>query len=130
MKKKHLYILGSFLIVIALIIIVMVVFFIKSQSNLENLTSLEIQDIDLSKIEDGNYEGSYESFPVSVEVNVEVKNHEIIDIKILKHVNGQGGPAEKITEHIIEAQSLKVDAIAGATYSSMVIIKAVEDALK
>lgn len=130
MKKKHLYILGSFLIVIALIIIVMVVFFIKSQSNLENLTSIEIQDIDLSKIEDGNYEGSYESFPVSVEVNVGVKNHEIIDIKILKHVNGQGGPAEKITEHIIEAQSLKVDAIAGATYSSMVIIKAVEDALK
>lgn len=130
MKKKHLYILGSFLIVIALIIIVMVVFFIKSQSNLENLTSIGIQDIDLSKIEDGNYEGSYESFPVSVEVNVEVKNHEIIDIKILKHVNGQGGPAEKITEHIIEAQSLKVDAIAGATYSSMVIIKAVEDALK
>lgn len=130
MRKKHLYILGIVLVVIALIIIVMVGFYTKSRSNLENLASIEIQDVDLTKIEDGNYKGSYEAFPVSVEVNVEVKNHEIIDIKILKHVNGQGGPAEKITELIIETQSLNVDVVAGATFSSKVIIKAVEDALK
>lgn len=130
MKKTHLYILGIILAVIALIIIAMVGFFIKSQNSLNNLTSIEIQDVDLPRIEDGNYKGSYEAFPVSVEVSVEVKNHEIMDIQILKHVNGQGDPAEKITEHIIEAQSLNVDVIAGATYSSKVIIKAVEDALK
>lgn len=130
MRKKHLYILGIILAVIALIIIVMTVFFKKAESNLENLTSIEIQDINLSKIDDGYYEGSYEAFPISVEVNVEVKNHKIVNINILKHVNGQGKAAEKITESIIKVQSLNVDVITGATYSSKVIIKAVEDALK
>ena len=100
------------------------------QSDLKKLSTLEIQDVDLSQIEDGYYEGSYSVFPVAVEVNVYVKNHEIIDINILKHTNGQGGPAEKITEHIMKSQSLDVDAISGATYSSKVIIKAVENALK
>ncbi|MGD9567751.1 MAG: FMN-binding protein [Sedimentibacter sp.] len=67
---------------------------------------------------------------MSVEVNVYIRNHEIKDINIIKHTNGQGGSAEKITELILQSQSLKVDAISGATYSSKVIIKAVENALK
>lgn len=122
--------MGFILATIALIILVTIGIYIKAQSDLKGLTTMEIQDVDLSKIEDGYYEGSYEVFPISVKVNVTVKNHEITDIIILKHTNGQGGPAEKITEHIIKSQSLKVDAISGATYSSKVIIKAVENALK
>lgn len=122
--------MGFILATIALIILVTIGIYIKAQSDLKGLTTMEIQDVDLSKIEDGYYEGSYEVFPISVKVNVTVKNHGITDIIILKHTNGQGGSAEKITEHIIKSQSLKVDAISGATYSSKVIIKAVENALK
>lgn len=130
MRKKHFSILGCILAIIALIILIMVGIYIKAQSDLKELSTMEIQDIDLSNVKDGNYEGSYNVFPISVKVNVYVKNHEITDIKILKHTNGQGGPAEKITELILQSQSLKVDAISGATYSSKVIIKAVENALK
>lgn len=108
----------------------MSVVLLKSQSDLKKLTTIEIQDVDLSKIENGFYEGKYKSFPISVKVQVTVNNHVIDDIKILKHINGQGGAAEKITENIIKSQSLEVDAITGATYSSKVIVKAVEDALK
>jgi uncharacterized protein with FMN-binding domain len=47
----------------------------------------------------------------------------------VKHVNGQGKPAEVITEKVIETQSLQVDVVSGATYSSKVILKAIENAL-
>lgn len=129
LKKKH-YILRSILIIIVLIILVMIGVLVKSQLDMKKLAAIEIQDVNLSLIQDGYYEGSYKAFPISVEVNVYVKNHEIKDIKILKHTNGQGSSAEKITELILKSQSLEVDAISGATYSSKVIIKAVEDALK
>lgn len=128
MKKKN--IIKSIFAVIALIILVMAVVFQKSQADLKKLANVEIKGVNLSKIEDGLYEGKYKSFPISVEVNVSVKDHVIDDIKILKHINGQGAAAEKITESIIKSQSLEVDAVSGATYSSKVIVKAVEDALR
>lgn len=130
MRKKHFSLLRTVLTIIILIILVIIGIYVKVQSDLKELSTIEIQDVDLSKIKDGYYEGSYDVFPVSVEVNVFVKNQEIKDINILKHTNGQGSSAEKITELIIQSQSLDVDVISGATYSSKVIIKAVENALK
>ena len=84
---------------------------------------------DLSGIDDGSYEGKYRSGVVNVKVLVTVSEHAITGIEILKHFNGQGGPAEAIVDDIIEKQSLDVDAVTGATYSSKVIRKAVEVAL-
>ena len=130
LRKKHFSVLGGIFAITMLIILVLIGGYIKVQSDLKELAALDIQDVDLSQIDDGYYEGSYNVFPIAVEVNVHVKNHEIIDIKITKHTNGQGGPAEKITEYIMKSQSLDVDAISGATYSSKVIIKALENALE
>jgi uncharacterized protein with FMN-binding domain len=50
-------------------------------------------------------------------------------IEIVRHLNGQGKPAEVIPDRVIEMQSLDVDIISGATYSSKVILKAIENAL-
>ncbi len=130
LRKSRFSLLRSVLIVIVLIIFVMIGAFIKAQSNLKKLASIEISDVNLSEIEDGYYEGSYNVFPISVDVSVFVKNHELKDIRIIKHDNGQGSSAEKITELILKSQSLNVDIISGATYSSKVIIKAVENALE
>lgn len=127
-KRKHIF-KGIFAVVV-LIILVMAGVLIKSKSDLKNLANIEIQNVDLSEIEDGSYEGKYKAFPISVQVNVNIKSHVIDDIIILKHINGQGSAAEKITENILKSQSLEVDAVSGATYSSKVIVKAVEDALK
>lgn len=63
-------------------------------------------------------------------VLVKVQDHFIKDIKIVKHRNGKGAKAEIITVEVIKKQSLKVDAVTGATASSNVILKAIEDALK
>ena len=86
-------------------------------------------DVDLSQKPDGIYEGSYKQFPIEVIVNVTVKDHTIADIDLIRHVNGRGGAAQAIPEMVVNAQSLKVDAVTGATYSSKAILKAIENAL-
>jgi uncharacterized protein with FMN-binding domain len=98
-------------------------------SNMDKVTSAMIKEVDLSRIEDGIYKGSYNAFPVIVDVEVTIHSHSITKIKLIKHMNGQGSAAENITDIVIEAQSLQVDVVSGATYSSKVILKAIEDAL-
>lgn len=51
-------------------------------------------------------------------------------IKIIEHENGLGSKAEKIVDDVISRQSLKVDAVSGATASSKYIIKDIENALQ
>ncbi len=60
---------------------------------------------------------------------MKVENHTITDIDILKHDNGKGKAAEAITSDVIKNQSVQVDVVTGATYSSKVILKAIENAL-
>ncbi|XMB72197.1 FMN-binding protein [Mycoplasmatota bacterium WC30] len=104
-------------------------FIVKIQDELEYLKIIHIEDIDLSIIDDGTYLGEYASFPVSVILEVKIINHEIVEVEIIKHDSGKGEPAEVIVETVIDSQSLDVDSIAGATYSSRVILLAIEAAL-
>ena len=117
------------LVFIAVIIVGGILIYNRLSVNLENLARVPVKSISLEEIEDGSYEGSYKAFPVTVKLNVEVKDHKMTKIAILQHENGKGKKAEEITGDIIEEQSLDVDIVSGATYSSMVIIRAVEDAL-
>lgn len=121
------------LIIIGLIIIVLVtasaLFIHKIEEDLKGLKSLEIEDIDLSKIDNGEYNGEYTALPIIVETKTYIKDGKIDRIEIIKHINGQGKNAEKIIESIIEKQKINVDTISGATYSSIVIQKAIEESL-
>ena len=88
---------------------------------------------DLVSITDGIYRGnySYSSTPVKATIDVTVQNHQIIKIDILQHFRSPiGKKGEKITDLIIEHQSLDVDVISGATISSKTLLKAVENALQ
>ncbi len=129
MKKKRVVILCVVLAVIAAIVIGVSAMLSGVQSNLEALKDLELQQVDLTAVKDGVYSGSYSAFPVSAEVNVTVKDHRITGIDLIKHDNGQGTPAEVIPQKVVESQSLQVDSVSGATYSSRVILKAIENAL-
>jgi uncharacterized protein with FMN-binding domain len=84
---------------------------------------------DLKMIADGEYTGEYTCGLVRAKVNVVVQNHGIVSFTILEHDNGRGGKAEQIADDVVEAQSLNVDVISGATVSSKVILKAGEKAL-
>lgn len=85
--------------------------------------------LDLSKVADGQYIGSCDVDLIQVEVKVKVEDHKITDIVLLQHKNGKGAPAETIIEEVVKKQSLEVDTVSGATNSSKVILKAIEDAL-
>ncbi|MCC0645020.1 MULTISPECIES: FMN-binding protein [unclassified Clostridioides] len=91
---------------------------------------LVVQNINPTKIKNGTYLGSADNGLVKATVSVEVNNGVIKDIDILKHDTLLGQPAEKIVNNIIKQQSLEVDAITSATYSSDTIRKAIENALQ
>ena len=102
----------------------------RADENMAELTELTIEDIDLTSLADGEYKASYNAFTIAVEVRTRVNNHKITCIDLVKHINGQGGEAESILETVLEKQSLLVDTVSGATYSSKAILKAIEIALK
>lgn len=124
--KKLLIILGGLVLVV---VIIAVVFYQITQDGLNKLADITLNDLNLDQVADGSYDGSYSVFPVSVEVTVTVSDHIITEIDITKHDNGQGQAGEVIIEDVLEAQSLEVDVISGATYSSKVILLAIQDAL-
>lgn len=128
MRKVWILIISIFLF-IGVLVIVGVSIYNKINRELEGLKTIVIDEIDLSTTMDGTYIGSYETTVVKVKVAVIVVNHTITEIEILKHDNGQGKEAEEIFNDVIESQSVLVDSIAGATYSSKVILLAIIDAL-
>ena len=112
--------------VIGILLALVLIMFIKSDRDIKNL---EYHETDLNEVEDGVYRGKAETTFVKVEVEVEVKDHKIVRIDLLKHDNGLGKEAERITEDMISMNTYEVDAVSGATSSSEVIKSAVSDAL-
>jgi len=90
---------------------------------------IEIEDPDLTKAADGTWIGECTTTLVSARVSVDTLSHKIEDIEILNHDCGKGKPAEAIVDRVIDAQSLDVDTVSGATGSSKVILRAIQDAL-
>ncbi|MDO9536476.1 MAG: FMN-binding protein [Bacillota bacterium] len=129
MKKKTATILAVLSVVVVVGYFVATGMIKNIESNLAQLADLPVLNVDLSKIKDGTYAGNYMVFPVSAEVEVTVENHKITGIEIIKHTHGQGATAEIIPAKVVENQTLEVDTVSGATYSSKVILKAIENAL-
>ena len=128
MKKRN----KVFIIIVVLIMIIITAFSIMMKNidkNMRALLNEEIAEIDLSNTSDGVYTGEHIVLPISVKVKVTVKEGRITGIDLIRHLNGQGKEAESIINAIVNQQSVKVDTISGATYSSIVIIKAIEAAI-
>ena len=89
-----------------------------------------IEEVNISDISDGVYIGEYDVNFIYAKVEVTVQNGEITDIIILEHRHEHGKAAETVINEIVDEQRIDVDAVSGATNSSIVIKKAVENALK
>ena len=96
----------------------------------QKINKLTIDTVAMNQVKDGTYEGSTAIFPVTASVRVTVSGGRITDIVMLSHGHGPHHGADAILLRVISAQSLAVDAVSGATYSSKVVLKAVETALK
>lgn len=89
-----------------------------------------IGEIDISGIPDGVYAGEYDVNFIYVKVEVTVQSGEMTNITLLEHKQERGKAAEAIVQDMIAEQKIDVDAVSGATNSSIVIKKAVENALR
>ena len=84
------------------------------------------------KLKDGKYQGNGTGFKGNVKAEVVVSGGKISSINILENVDDAPyfDKAKTLISSIISKQSLRVDSISGATYSSNGIKSAVRDALK
>jgi uncharacterized protein with FMN-binding domain len=93
-------------------------------------SDVKIGEVDLNNVADGTYLGSYEVGRWSNTLSVTVKDHRITGIKILQDIAYKHrGDYKGLLDRVIRLQSLKVDAIAGATVTSKAYLKAIENAL-
>lgn len=82
-------------------------------------------------LEDGVYEGTGTGFAGPIKVAVTIKDHTITAIEILSKSDDAAffTRAKAMIDRILEKQSLDVDTVSGATYSSRGILRAVKNAL-
>ncbi len=126
-KKTVLFVIMFFL----LVGFVLGILYLKSVVDYKQaVRETTFEDINISDIPDGVYVGEYDVDFIYAKVEVTVQNGEITNINILEHRHERGKTAEVITDSIVDEQKIDVDAISGATNSSTVIKKAVENALK
>ena len=123
-------IIGITIAVVVIAAIFITLFSMSTSKLKKQLMATTIEDIELADVKDGEYKGEYDLKMISAKVSVFVKDSKIINIVIDEHKHGRKYGAEAILDKIKQAQSLDVDAVSGATGSSIVVRKAVELALK
>lgn len=98
----------------------------------EQYLGLETEEVDITAVPDGTYQGSAPGLNGPIVVEVEVAGGEITGIEILEHQETptyfiQAHPV--VSERIIEEQHFDVDTRTGATISANGIVNAVHNAL-
>lgn len=89
-------------------------------------------DIDFKKLKDGTYEGSGTGFKSTIKVSVKIENGKLVDISVLSQGDDEEyfNKAKNVIQDMLSKQTIKVDSVSGATFSSSGIKSAVMDALK
>ena len=127
MKRRIIMCMAIFLLLIGLVSSAV---YLKSVADYKKaVKETVIGDVDLSAIPDGVYVGEYDVDFIYAKVEVTVRNGEMTDIAILEHRQERGKAAEAVISDMLAEQKIEVDAVSGATNSSTVIKKAVENAL-
>jgi len=124
--KRGIKIFLSIVVIIIIIASIFIVYIYYGKSETLNLT---INTVDLSKIPDGSYEGSYNKGRFSYRVEVTVKDNRIESVNILSKPSIVQEFDNDIISRVLQQQSLKVDAVTGATASKKALLKAIENAL-
>ncbi len=95
--------------------------------------NVALDGVDFSKLKDGTYTGTYEGGMYKWRVNtvkVTVVSGKVTKIEPVEGIQDQGnGSTQKLYERVIQAQSLQVDTISGATLTANAYLKAIEIAL-
>lgn len=97
---------------------------------LKEVRTMDIKDVELESLKDGVYQGEYSYSSTTCRVEVVLKDHRIIEIKVLDNGRTEyAKKAEEALERVKKQQSLQVDVVSSATTTSKALLKAVENAL-
>ena len=96
--------------------------------------SLLLDAVDFKKLNDGTYHGAYEGGMYKWRANecdVKVSSGKVTDIQMTatKDPGAKNTNTQMLYDRVIKAQSLQVDTISSATYTSKAYLQAVENAL-
>ena len=96
--------------------------------------SLPLNAVDFSKLNDGTYHGAYAGGMYKWRANecqVTVSSGKVTGIQLVgsKDPGGKNTQHQALYDRVIQAQSLQVDTISGATLTSKAYLQAVENAL-
>ncbi len=128
MSKRGKIIAGIACVILVLVVVGASIYYSRLREYHAKVDAIEIGGVDLAQVPDGTYRGASDAVFVSAEVEVTVENHRIVDIE-LQHKHSRGEEAEVIIDRVIEAQSLEVEMITGATGSCKVILDAIKNSL-
>ena len=129
MKKKNKAGMIVLIIIGVLVVAGFGFYFVTVNQYKTAMSEMTFSRTDASDVPDGTYIGECDVTLVYAKVEVTVKDGQMTDIKLLEHDNGRGTPAEGIEKVVVAKQTLEVDDISGATNSSLVIKKAIDNAL-
>ncbi len=101
----------------------------RAAANAEAIKLYEL--LDLSKVPDGTYRASSVGYEAEVYVEVVVKDHRIVSVRVTDHREKQYyASMTEIPRRIVERQTVKgIDAVSGATLTSDAIVNATAKAL-
>ena len=125
MMKTVLIIIGAILLIGAVGVIVVTILDREVRKTV-------ISEVDLARLPDGVYSGSFHSGRWHNEVEVTVKDHKIVSIKNINELPDKraAGIVDEAIAAMLAKQSLKIDVISGASLNTRSFQRAVENALK
>jgi len=92
--------------------------------------AIDLNQINLSQIEEGKYLGSYETTRWTNTVEVTIIDHKITKIELIDDVMiALEGLSDRLFKQVIDTQSLDVDIETGSTITSKAYLKAIENAI-
>lgn len=108
-----------------------VIAFFFASMGLNPIKEMYINDLNISKIEDGTYYGKFHKFRWKYDVEVVIENQLITSIRFTNDIRDRSRreTAEKVLNEIMEKQSINVDVVSGATVDTRAVRKAVDNAL-
>ena len=130
MKKNLMIDLSKFLMIVALILLMAGGYVInRKKLQLREAANLPYYKIELTEIEDGIYTGKTQTSFLHLELEIQIENHKIKDIKVLQNDGLDGEKARPIINEMIKQNKIVVPAIKGAERGSFVYISCVSTAL-
>ena len=116
-----------FFILVGAVVLMSVIWATK---DLSDIKAVELGELELEDLDNGNYHGNYKNGRFSNELIVEIRDQKIADLQVIKPVpNSNEQFISDLKNIIILEQTLEVDAISGATYTTKAYLKSIENAL-